>query len=137
MAHASAHTGKLFVVGDDKQAIYRFRGADMGVTQMVKDGGQLVALSLGENRRSQEPILNWVNAVFGERGLMGHIPGIQAGYSALTPNAGLQSEDTDAAVRLFGEPVDLAAGVDTIERGPAPDQHHRVLGSRRRGSEGL
>ena len=38
MAHAAAHSRKMFVVGDGKQAIYRFRGADMGVTQMVKDG---------------------------------------------------------------------------------------------------
>ena len=101
--------GKLFVVGDDKQAIYRFRGADMGVTQTVKAGGQLIPLSLTENRRSQEPILHLVNAVFGECGLMGYIPGIQAQYSALTPNAGLQNEDIDASVQLFGEPVELTA----------------------------
>ena len=101
--------GKLFVVGDDKQAIYRFRGADMGVTQTVKDSGQLVPLSLSENRRSQEPLLDWVNAVFGECGLMEYDPGIQAQYSALTPNAELQNEDMDASVRLFGEPVELTA----------------------------
>ncbi len=101
--------GKLFVVGDDKQAIYRFRGADMGVTQTVKDGGQLVPLSLSENRRSQEPLLDWVNAVFGECGLMEYDPGIQAQYSALTPNGGLQNEDIAASVRLFGGPVELAA----------------------------
>ncbi len=106
--------GKLFVVGDNKQAIYRFRGADMGVTQTVKDGGQLVPLSLSENRRSQKPVLDWVNAVFGERGLMEYIPGIQAGYSALTPNPGLQNEDIDASVQLFGESVDLAAGLTRL-----------------------
>ena len=106
--------GKLFVVGDDKQAIYRFRGADMGVTQTVKDGGQLVPLSLGENRRSQERILNWVNAVFGECGLMEYDPGIQAQYSALAPNDDIQSKDIDPSVKLFGEPVDLAAGLTRL-----------------------
>ena len=106
--------GKLFVVGDDKQAIYRFRGADMGVTQTVKDGSQLVPLSLTENRRSQEPILDWVNAVFGDCGLMEFDPGIQAQYSALAPNTGLQNEDIDASVGLFGEPVDLAAGLTRL-----------------------
>ena len=65
--------------------------------------------SLSENRRSQEPILEWVNAVFGECGLMEHDPGIQAQYSALAPNGGLQNEDIEAAVRLFGEPVELTA----------------------------
>ena len=109
--------GKLFVVGDDKQAIYRFRGADMGVTQTVKDGGQLVSLSLTENRRSQEPLLDWVNAVFGERRLMEYIPGIQAQYSALRPNDDNQNEDTDASVRLFGEPVDMGAGLTRLREG--------------------
>ncbi len=106
--------GKLFVVGDDKQAIYRFRGADMGVTQTVKDGGQLEPLSLSENRRSQEPLLDWVNAVFGERGLMEYDPGIQAQYSALTPHAEIQNEDLCASVQSFGWPVDLVAGLTRL-----------------------
>jgi ATP-dependent exoDNAse (exonuclease V) beta subunit len=57
--------GKLFVVGDPKQSIYRFRRAD--VTQMLKlqelMGGD--TLRLVQNFRSQRPILNWVNSVFG------------------------------------------------------------------------
>ena len=101
--------GKLFVVGDDKQAIYRFRGADMGVAQAVKDGGRLSPLSLSENRRSQKPILDWVNAVFGEGRLMTHEAGMQARYSALTPNDALQSEDVRSSVQLFGDQTDLAA----------------------------
>lgn len=60
-------TGKLFVVGDPKQSIYRFRRAD--VVQMVqlqqlleRSGGSLV--SLVQNFRSQENLVNWVNHVF-------------------------------------------------------------------------
>jgi ATP-dependent exoDNAse (exonuclease V) beta subunit len=56
--------GKLFVVGDPKQSIYRFRRAD--VTQMLKlqklMGGD--TLRLVQNFRSQRPILNWVNSIF-------------------------------------------------------------------------
>ena len=126
---------KLFVVGDDKQAIYRFRGADMGVTQTVKDGGQLVPLSLGENRRSQEPILNWVNAIFGERRLMEYDPGIQARYSALAPNTGLQNDDIEASVQLFGEPVELTA--DPTRRREAQHLANIIVSSVSDDEEGL
>ncbi len=56
--------GKLFVVGDPKQSIYRFRRAD--VTQMealqLQMGGE--TLHLQQNFRSQRPLLEWVNTVF-------------------------------------------------------------------------
>ena len=56
--------GKLFVVGDPKQSIYRFRRAD--VIQMVRlqrlMGG--ATLHLVQNFRSQRPVLDWVNSVF-------------------------------------------------------------------------
>ena len=99
--------GKLFIVGDSKQSIYRFRRADIGVTRLVKESGQLRPLTLAENRRSQKPILDWVNAVFGE--LMIGEAGLQAEYIALQPNAGLQRDDLAASVQVFGEPMDLNA----------------------------
>ena len=56
--------GKIFVVGDPKQSIYRFRRAD--VTQMealkLQMGGE--TLHLQQNFRSQRPLLEWVNTVF-------------------------------------------------------------------------
>ena len=62
--------GRLFVVGDPKQSIYRFRGAQVDISQGVKKdvtddngGGQLVTLT--ENRRSTRAIIRWVNQVFG------------------------------------------------------------------------
>ena len=51
--------GKLFIVGDSKQSIYRFRRADIGVTHLVRESGQLRPLTLTENRRSQAPVLDW------------------------------------------------------------------------------
>ena len=92
--------GKLFIVGDSKQSIYRFRRADIGVTRLVKESGQLRPLTLAENRRSQKPILDWVNAVFGE---------LMIGEAGLQPNAGLQRDDLAASVQVFGEPMDLNA----------------------------
>ena len=99
--------GKLFIVGDSKQSIYRFRRADIGVTRLVKESGQLRPLTLAENRRSQKPILDWVNAVFSK--LMVGEAGLQAEYIALQPNAALQRDDLAASVQVFGEPMDLKA----------------------------
>ncbi len=60
-------TGKLFVVGDPKQSIYRFRRADVVQMaqlqrQLERSGGSLI--SLVQNFRSQANLVNWVNHVF-------------------------------------------------------------------------
>ncbi|WP_197029090.1 exodeoxyribonuclease V subunit beta [Blastococcus sp. URHD0036] len=55
--------GSLFVVGDPKQSIYRFRRADIAMylrSQRVLGG----EVSLTSNFRTTEPIVSWVNDVF-------------------------------------------------------------------------
>ena len=59
--------GKLFVVGDPKQSIYRFRRADVGQmkrlqSSMEQSGGR--TLKLVQNFRSQKPVIGWVNHLF-------------------------------------------------------------------------
>ncbi|MEN6559677.1 MAG: UvrD-helicase domain-containing protein [Acidobacteriota bacterium] len=59
--------GSLFLVGDPKQSIYRFRRADIDIYNLVKEritaaGGEVLALSA--NFRSLRPIADWVNPVF-------------------------------------------------------------------------
>lgn len=60
-----AQSGKLFFVGDEKQSIYRFRGAE---PQVFIDLRQEVAhqwrLPLSKNFRSQPAILDFVNTLF-------------------------------------------------------------------------
>lgn len=57
---------RLFLVGDQKQSIYRFRGADVAVFNRTREllrGLEKVA-TLNTNFRSLEPIIRFVNAFF-------------------------------------------------------------------------
>jgi ATP-dependent helicase/nuclease subunit A len=57
--------GKLFFVGDYKQSIYHFRGADPTIfSQLQQDTPIAGRLSLTTNFRSQPEILDFVNALF-------------------------------------------------------------------------
>ena len=77
--------GKLFVVGDPKQSIYRFRGADIaayqGFARKILEGPKALACDLKANFRSPEGVLGPVNAVFAR--LMRPAPGLQPEYKAL------------------------------------------------------
>ncbi|MBP1719329.1 MAG: UvrD/REP helicase, partial [Deltaproteobacteria bacterium] len=58
--------GKLFLVGDPKQSIYRFRRADIETYERAKErlirkGGNL---TISQNFRTVPSILSWVNRVF-------------------------------------------------------------------------
>jgi len=63
--------GSLFVVGDPKQSIYRFRRADIVTYNEVKEiirggdqGDAGLVVSLSANFRTQGKIIDWVNNVF-------------------------------------------------------------------------
>ncbi len=71
-------SGKLFFVGDSKQSIYRFRGAEPSVFDATRErlpaGGRL---PLTHNFRSQPEILSFVNSLFRP---------VMEGYEALVPH---------------------------------------------------
>ena len=60
--------GALFLVGDPKQAIYRFRGADIAAYVRAREafraGDTGAVLSIATNFRSRAPIMEYVNARF-------------------------------------------------------------------------
>ncbi len=61
--------GALFVVGDPKQSIYRFRRADIGIYNLVKarfEAGEGEVLQLTSNFRSTRPLETFVNSVFSD-----------------------------------------------------------------------
>ncbi len=73
--------GRLFVVGDPKQSIYRFRRADIAVYLRAAErvGAEEVALSA--NFRSTSAVIDWVNGVFGE--VIQPEPDVQPAYRSL------------------------------------------------------
>src|SRR4029450_2017990 len=77
--------GKLFVVGDPKQSIYRFRRADVDIYRRVRD--QLVShgatpVELRRSFRSVPSIQHFVNAAF-STGVDGDLDTPQARYVPL------------------------------------------------------
>jgi ATP-dependent helicase/nuclease subunit A len=61
-------SGKLFIVGDPKQSIYRFRRADI---EMYEDAKKIVAggkpLTISTNFRTVRAVTDWVNRIFSTR----------------------------------------------------------------------
>ena len=114
--------GALFVVGDEKQSIYRFRRADL--TQLQGLIGSLGAerLTLADSFRSDPGILNWVNAVFdpwmtGAAGQTGG--GYQAKYVPLAPGRDDYFESDNPRVMVAGGPAD--GNVDVARKSESQD----------------
>lgn len=106
--------GKLFIVGDPKQSIYRFRRADVALYQEVKrqviaSGGALVDLNV--SFRAVPEIQSAVNAAFAP--VMADESLTQAHYVPLAPNrSGLDTQPAVVALPVsqpygdFGKTVD-------------------------------
>ena len=116
--------GSLFVVGDPKQSIYRFRRADIQTYDTVsrilqKSGGEVLRLST--NFRSTDAVCSWVNGVF-ERIFPERATASQAAHVALHPHRASVSEaaaeDCPAVYRIevpsSNKPREIAA--DDAER---------------------
>ena len=126
--------GKLFIVGDQKQSIYGFRGADIeayqSVVQTVLDQGG-IECTLSTNFRSRGAILSAVNAV-GER-LLEYRPGMQAAYAPIAPAPEAAGGDLRPMVRIvrsrgapFGADAAREAEADGLARWLAESVFGRV-----------
>lgn len=80
---------QLFFVGDAKQSIYRFRGADISVWNAVaRDLGAAGTLRLTRNFRSDARVIDFVN-----RALSGAIEGTGAALDAECPGSRIEYSD--------------------------------------------
>jgi ATP-dependent helicase/nuclease subunit A len=109
--------GKLFVVGDPKQAIYRFRRADLGIYQKVKDqlsarGAECVELTT--SFRAVPSIQRAVNRAFAPL-MTGDRNTLQAAYVPLSA----YRDDRDDQPAVVALPVPAPYGYGSVVRGNA------------------
>ncbi|TAK65187.1 MAG: hypothetical protein EPO22_05265 [Dehalococcoidia bacterium] len=98
---AKLRPGSLFVVGDPKQSIYRFRRADIAMYDAFRGslfGGE--PLEISQNFRSVIPIIDWVNDVFGQ--LIQKREGMQPAYIDLEPMRHVLPPDEESVTLLRG-----------------------------------
>ncbi len=110
--------GRLFLVGDPKQSIYRFRRADIGVYLAARERfTERAALTV--NFRTVKPIITWINDVFSK--LIRSEPGSQPEYVALSPHR-LGNDTTGPAVAILGaEPIDGALNANELRTAESND----------------
>ena len=96
--------GALFLVGDPKQAIYRFRGADVQTYLVAKRAlsqhDPASVLTISANFRTREPILKYINKHF--EGMLDAAQG-QPGFTALTAT---RTGGDEASVAAFDIALD-------------------------------
>jgi len=114
--------GKLFIVGDPKQSIYRFRGADIAAYErigklLVKQGGLQETLEV--NYRSQAQIIQVVNQAFDR--IISHEPEISPPYAAVAPH---HSRDTAHAVQDVEIWLAQSNEAQSVEEAQATEADH-------------
>ena len=90
--------GRLFVVGDPKQSIYRFRRADIAAFLRARDAFGAQPVQLTRNFRSAGPVIDFVNRVFGQ--LIAYTEDSQPEYTPL--DAQRDAPPVGPAVALLG-----------------------------------
>ena len=108
--------GKLMLVGDPKQSIYRFRGADIETfetaKQLLATQGELVRIR--QNFRTVPALIDWLNGLFSRHLVRPPDGAYQPDYVALEPFEGRGPGGTAPAVA--GLPVVVLPGTSAEGR---------------------
>ena len=134
--------GRIFVVGDPKQSIYRFRRADVQLMRRAQEIVGAERLVLSQNFRSRPGVIDWVNHVFGNWMQPGPQPDVgPPEYIPLNPNVEDWADGADydtgytngitPAVRYIGDAVDARIG--RVRREEATAIAKTILSARREG----
>jgi ATP-dependent helicase/nuclease subunit A len=96
--HLHLVAGKLFIVGDPKQSIYRFRRADIGIydevyARLAQPTDRVV---LSQSFRSPSPLVDWFNHHFDWD--MQRVPKVQPQYQPLDARPAYSAVSPDSAV---------------------------------------
>ncbi len=101
---AKLRAGSLFVVGDPKQSIYRFRRADIAMYDAVKrDVFEEEPLEIVQNFRSTGPVIEWINRTFAP--LFVEEEGVHPRYIDLSARPDLASSGDGVVVVRASVPV--------------------------------
>ena len=105
--------GSLFVVGDPKQSIYRFRRADIEVYERVRErirasGGEVVKLTT--NFRSSPEMCEWINSFF----------------DGIFPDDATREQASNAPLSPEREPAGPASGAYRLEVAAAGKRYEDV-----------
>ncbi|HXG18992.1 MAG TPA: UvrD-helicase domain-containing protein [Methylomirabilota bacterium] len=97
------HPGKLFLVGDPQQSIYRFRRADLQVYAQVREivSRQGQVLTLASNFRTSAPAVAWINETFTRE-----FAAVSADQAAYRPLHASRSERTGREVIVLSAPIE-------------------------------
>jgi ATP-dependent exoDNAse (exonuclease V) beta subunit len=110
--------GRLFVVGDPKQSIYRFRRADIAAFLRARSAFGAAPRRLTRNFRTAGPVIAVINEIF--RDLIAAEPESQPEYVALEPVRA--ATPVGPAVVLLGtEPDDGRTTADELREAEAAD----------------
>lgn len=118
--------GKLFLVGDPKQSIYRFRRADIeayaearvAFVESEKAGERAKVRAIGRNFRSVPGVVTWVNGVFGET--IAAIPGFAGAQPDYLPIQASREAPPSAGVHyLIPATDDRAARIGELRAAEA------------------
>jgi len=118
----SVEPGRIFFVGDPKQSIYRFRGADIGLFLETRERFGLDPLQLTTSFRSAPGIVLWVNETFGR--LIGTgAPGAQPSYEPLVADPARMRSDQleERRVVVVGGEAEAGVNVPEVRRREAAD----------------
>lgn len=136
------YNGNLFVVGDIKQSIYRFRGATDSAFQKLRiflneeEKNRLVTKSLTKNYRTSETVLNELDSIFNSWG--------PAGLNLLQYNHSKEKSDRlipqEKEVGIYCQ-IPLKQGerekkvIDTIKKIQADFKHKKITCLARKNSQ--
>ena len=112
-ADITPQEGKLFVVGDPKQSIYRFRRADVRQMRRLQERMAGDTLQLVQNFRSQRPVVEWVNTLFAK--WMAEEGGDQAKYTSINHRWTAQTGHP-AAPRVWSLGEETEGKTDEVRR---------------------